>query len=311
MRYCVALPVQGVQDDTLTTPNMLGNTEANPRVLSQEADDDDDLPPPGSLPLSYGGLQIGDGGGSHDYVSSLHAALSTSLQTCQDALQDKTAALGAKEKELKSMAGWNAFLKTGYQAKDAQMQELKKRHDTSMRSKDVDLKSMATQLSDKDAQFAVQVRTKVLQHEQALRSNDKTHAASRREQHKQHQKELRAKDEKHATSLHANGANHAAAINLLSTELLANTTNHAAAINLLVTQHAAATNHLRAELSDRTDCVVCFERVRTHVCMPCGHFVLCGICVAAIATKAEGDGNRAKCPTCNTLVDGHLLGYVS
>jgi hypothetical protein len=133
-RYCgvfqvedVGVQVEDVGDDTRTS-NTLENTEDHPRILSQGAADDD-LPPPNCrhTPTSpSSGWQIGGGGGSHDSLSSLHAALSTKLQTCEDALQAKTAALQAKEEEFNNMAGVHAFLKKGYQAKDAQMQHLKR-----------------------------------------------------------------------------------------------------------------------------------------------------------------------------------------
>jgi len=44
-------------------------------------------------------------------------------------------------------------------------------------------------------------------------------------------------------------------------------------------------------------CVVCFENKITHMCIPCSHFVLCGLC----ALQVKEDTNI--CPVCRGAID--------
>ena len=44
------------------------------------------------------------------------------------------------------------------------------------------------------------------------------------------------------------------------------------------------------EVDDATLCVVCLERRRSHVAIPCGHLALCGTCAARLTA----------CPCCRS-----------
>jgi hypothetical protein len=52
---------------------------------------------------------------------------------------------------------------------------------------------------------------------------------------------------------------------------------------------------------DEHACVVCLERVRKVVLLPCRHFCLCGTCARAQQTQAS-----ATCPLCTRLIASHL-----
>ena len=52
------------------------------------------------------------------------------------------------------------------------------------------------------------------------------------------------------------------------------------------------------EQEERMLCVVCLERTRSHVLLPCGHKCLCSSCVDTVL----GTGADAVCPLCRTPI---------
>lgn len=52
-----------------------------------------------------------------------------------------------------------------------------------------------------------------------------------------------------------------------------------------------------------TDCVVCFERERDVVLLPCGHVVLCQQCMQS----HFGIEVNPPCPMCRTPIESHML----
>lgn len=42
------------------------------------------------------------------------------------------------------------------------------------------------------------------------------------------------------------------------------------------------------------ECIVCMERAKTHILVPCGHYCVCGICAAILRGKG--------CPLCRTVI---------
>jgi len=57
----------------------------------------------------------------------------------------------------------------------------------------------------------------------------------------------------------------------------------------------------KAALHDATHCVVCMDRPRERMLMPCSHFAFCTPCVADVK----------HCPLCNQAPTGHLRVYNS
>ena len=52
------------------------------------------------------------------------------------------------------------------------------------------------------------------------------------------------------------------------------------------------------------ECAVCMERERSHICIPCGHIILCGECVRSLTQASEAQAEPLKCPMCNAVVEG-------
>lgn len=46
-------------------------------------------------------------------------------------------------------------------------------------------------------------------------------------------------------------------------------------------------------------CAVCFEHKITHMCIPCSHFVLCGVCAAQVKE------DKAICPVCRAPIESY------
>lgn len=49
---------------------------------------------------------------------------------------------------------------------------------------------------------------------------------------------------------------------------------------------------------DDEECIMCMERRRETIFVPCGHFQLCKACVATLRLEADARGAQLQCPTC-------------
>jgi rubrerythrin len=49
-----------------------------------------------------------------------------------------------------------------------------------------------------------------------------------------------------------------------------------------------------APVPETVSCVICYENLRTHAFIPCGHLSICSVC------NKSADGLHGKCPICNT-----------
>lgn len=47
-------------------------------------------------------------------------------------------------------------------------------------------------------------------------------------------------------------------------------------------------------------CVVCCDNKITHMCMPCSHYVMCGVCAAQVKE------DKPLCPMCRTKIQGYV-----
>ena len=71
-------------------------------------------------------------------------------------------------------------------------------------------------------------------------------------------------------------------------------------------RRAAESISLANEASGEHACVVCLDRPRTHIILPCGHKCLCQDCAAMVKTEDDGDdgwtqvGPTGTCPVCRT-----------
>lgn len=50
-------------------------------------------------------------------------------------------------------------------------------------------------------------------------------------------------------------------------------------------------------------CVICLDRPRTHVLIPCGHAVLCEECANTLADSCSDRGEDLRCPICKSICD--------
>lgn len=50
------------------------------------------------------------------------------------------------------------------------------------------------------------------------------------------------------------------------------------------------------EAQTSSECVICMDAQRTHICLPCGHFVMCDSCISLVAD----------CPICRTRVQSFV-----
>jgi hypothetical protein len=51
---------------------------------------------------------------------------------------------------------------------------------------------------------------------------------------------------------------------------------------------------LKAKCKDKKQCVVCWERDRNYILIPCGHYMLCGTCACTTLGK--------ECPYCRKQI---------
>ena len=49
-------------------------------------------------------------------------------------------------------------------------------------------------------------------------------------------------------------------------------------------------------------CVICLHRPRSHILMPCGHYVLCTTCAEVYDVGAPKAKRQMLCPICNAQV---------
>ena len=66
----------------------------------------------------------------------------------------------------------------------------------------------------------------------------------------------------------------------------------------LLTKKALVAREIPVEEAEREEdtCVVCFENKITHMCVPCSHYVLCGLCAIQIQT------DKPVCPVCRNEI---------
>ena len=66
-------------------------------------------------------------------------------------------------------------------------------------------------------------------------------------------------------------------------------------------------------ISERSMCLICLERPRVAVALPCRHRCMCEGCLAnmeqRLASGSETTGNKLKCPMCRAPVDQFILPF--
>ena len=58
------------------------------------------------------------------------------------------------------------------------------------------------------------------------------------------------------------------------------------------------------ELDERQQCIICFERPRAVVFVPCGHLVSCEACVSLV------QGTDANCPSCRQHITSQVRAFM-
>jgi len=58
----------------------------------------------------------------------------------------------------------------------------------------------------------------------------------------------------------------------------------------------------KSVIEEEFNCIVCMDKKRTRISLPCNHFVLCEVCVGKITDR--------KCPKCRRPVTSFLTVYL-